>query len=309
MTLEELVPPLVEAGRTKAKNPANAVRTAIGYHHDFVEGLDGRLRSLVDQLEGAIFTLPLTDLERDEEIVLVRDGLSLVEQLLRPTYRLESVEGVHLDRFGDFFDLPWAMPEHVEDGEAVAYAAAFGATDDALDEETEAILLSFLDELGIPPGDRQDQLRELTEEMRFTPLLHGPDGWLPVVGPRDLLAVRVTGGSIKTMALTRRSVQGPHAEAAGRRIAGIARRVIGPDASWFGPPIIPLSELLELVAAEAPELFRRALPPLVEVIRKAGLEVEEGLVGHPGTDWEDLPISDQPNPGDAWGFEPPLGLQ
>jgi hypothetical protein len=309
MTLDELVQPLVEAGRTKAKNPTNAVRAAIGYHPDFVEGLDGRLCSLADQLEGAVFTVALMDLELDEEIVLLRDGLTLIEQLLRRTYRTESLEEIHLDRFGSYFDLPWTVPSHAYDSEATEHMAEFGVDDHELDEETAEILLAFMDELGIPPGDRQDQLRELTEEMRFTPILHGPPGWLPAVGPRDLLGIRVTRGTVETMTLTRRSVQGPHVEAAARRIAGIARQVIGPDASWFGPPIIPLSELLELVIAEAPEVFRRALPPLVEVIRKAGLEVEDGLVGHLGTDWDDLPFSDQPNPGDAWGWEPPLGIQ
>ncbi len=32
MTLDALVPPVVEAGRTRAKDPQNAVRTAIAYN-------------------------------------------------------------------------------------------------------------------------------------------------------------------------------------------------------------------------------------------------------------------------------------
>lgn len=309
MTVDELVPPLVETGRTRAKDPAGAVRTAIGYNPAFIEGLDGRWYSLAIQLEGAVFTVPLTDTERDEEIVVARDGLSLVEQFLRRTYRPEDAEDVHLDRFGEFFDLPWPMPYRVHDDEAMAGLVVDGTRYGEIDEETAHILRGFADELGIPVDDRQDQLDGIAAEMRYTPILHGPPGWLPAVGPRDLLGIRVTGGRIETMTLTRRSLMGPHVEATARRIAGIARRVIGPDASWFGPPVIPLSDLLEIIAAEAPEIFRRALPPLAEVIRRGGLEVEDGLVGHMGTDWDDLPFSDLPNPGDAWGFEPPLGIQ
>jgi hypothetical protein len=81
--------------------------------------------------------------------------------------------------------------------------------------------------------------------------------------------------------------------------------VIGPDPSWFGPPVVPLEELLELVATEAPELFRRPLPPFTEVVRRGGLEVEDGLVGHPGTAWDEVRWAESPDPEDAWGFEPP----
>ena len=56
---------------------------------------------------------------------------------------------------------------------------------------------------------------------------------------------------------------------------------------------------------EAWRRFRRPLPPFAEVVRRGGLEVEDGLVGHPGTDWDQVRWAESPDPEDAWGFEPP----
>lgn len=293
MTLDGLVPPIVAAGRTRAKNPHNAVHAAIAYNSAFIEGPDGRWHSLADQLEGAVFTARLTSLERREEIVLVRDDLALIERLAPHSHQVRSGDVVHLDYLGDYLDLP--LLDEGDDGDLRA----------EIDEETAGILLAFLDELGMPPGDDDERLRDLLWETRFTQVLHGPPGWMPVLGTRQLLGIRVTGGIISAVALDRRSVTGVHVDAAGIRLARLAQRVIGPDPSWFGPPVIPLEELLELVATEAPELFHRPLPPLAEVVRRGGMEVVDGLVGHPGTDWDQVRWAESPDPEDAWGFEPP----
>jgi hypothetical protein len=293
MTLDGLVPPIVAAGRTRARNPHNAVRTAIAYNPAFIESPDGRWHSLADQLEGAVFTVRLTSLERREEIVVVRDDLALVERLAPHSHQVRSEDIVHLDYLGDYLDLPLLDEEDIVDLRA------------EIDEETTDTLLGFMDELGMPPGDQEERLRDLLWETRFTHVLHGPPGWLPVLGTRQLLGIRVTGGAIAAVALDRRSVTGVHVDAAGIRLARLAQRVIGPDPSWFGPPVIPLEELLELVATEAPELFHRPLPPFAEVVRRGGMEVEDGLVGHPGTDWDQVRWAESPDPEDAWGFEPP----
>src|ERR1700693_1418943 len=81
MTLDGLVPPIVAAGRTRARDPQNAVRTAIASNAGLIESPDGRWHSLADQLGGAVFTGRLTSFERQEEIVLVRDDLALVGRL------------------------------------------------------------------------------------------------------------------------------------------------------------------------------------------------------------------------------------
>ena len=293
MAIDELVPPIVAAGRTRAKNPQNAVRTAIAYNRAFIESPDGRWHSLADQLEGAVFTVRLTSLERREEIVLVRDDLALVERLAPHSHQVRSEDAVHRDYLNDYLDLPYPDEDDVEDIRA------------EIGEETAATLLGFLDELGVPPGDDGERLRDLLWETRFTHVLHGPPGWIPALGTRQLLGITVTGGVVGAVALDRRSVAGVHVDAAGIRVARLAQRVIGPDPSWFGPPVLPLEELLELVAAEAPDLFRRPLPPFTEVVRRGGLEVEDGLVGHPGTDWDEVRWAESPDPEDAWGFEPP----
>ena len=293
MTVDELVPPIVAAGRTRAKNPQNAVRAAIAYKPAFIENPDGRWHSLADQLEGAVFTVRLTSLERQEEIVVLRDDLALVQLLAPLPHQALGGDGIHLDYLGDYLDLPLLDEDDVGDVRA------------QIDAETADLLLGFLDELGMPPGDDDEQLRDVLWETRFTKVLHGPPGWMPVLGKRQLLGLAIRGGVIEPLALDRRAVTGIHVDAAGIRVARLAQRVIGPDPSWFGPPVVPIDELLELVAMEAPELFRRPLPPFEEVVRRGGLEVEDGLVGHPGTDWDRVRWLESPDPEDAWGFEPP----
>ena len=293
MTLDALVPPIVEAGRTRARNPQNAVRAAIASNATLLESPDGRWHSLADQLEGAVFTARLTSLERREEIVLVRDDLALVARLVPRSHQAGRADAIHLDYLDDYLDLPYVDEDGIVDIRA------------EIDDETAVTLLGLAAELGVPPGDDDERLRDLLWEIRFTRVLHGPPGWVPALGKRQVLGISIRGGAIETLALDRRSVTGLHVDAVGNRVARLAQRVIGPDPDWFGPPVIPLEELLELVATEAPELLRRPLPPFTEVVRRGGLEVEDGLVGHPGTDWDQVRWAVSPDPEDAWGFEPP----
>ena len=295
MTLDALVPPVVEAGRTRAKDPHSAVRTAIAYNRALIEGPDGRWHSLADQLEGAVFTARLTSFERQEQIVLVRDDLALVERLAPHSHQVRTEGMVHLDFLGDYLDLP-----HIEDwdDETLDLRGVLG-------NEAADTLLGLVHELGLPPGDDDERLRDLLWETRYTHVLHGPPGWMPVLGTRQLLGITVTGGTVGAVALDKRELTGVHVDAAGIRLARLAQRMIGPDPSWFGPPVVSLEELLELAATEAPELFHRPLPPFAEVVRRGGLEVEDGLVGHPGTDWDQVRWAESPDPEDAWGFEPP----
>ena len=166
-------------------------------------------------------------------------------------------------------------------------------------------LLDFLLELGMPPDeDAQEALRDLVWEMRFTDILDGPPGWIPPLGPGQLLGIKVRQGTVETLALDRRELAGPHVGVVGATVARLARRVIGPDPSWLGPPAIALEELLELVATEAPELLRRPLPPFSEVVERGGLEVHDGWVGHRGTDWHAAEAATPLKSEQAWGFRP-----
>jgi hypothetical protein len=292
--LDDLVSVVVAAGRTRARDPRRAVTAALDASPDVIRAWDGRWCSLVDQLEGAIFTARTTRFERANEIVLVRDHLSIVERLALRPRPFAAGGDVHLDAFHDFFDLPWM--DDLDDKDLR------GRLGPALVDD----LLGFLREVGMTAdADEDEALADLLWGMDLTNILHGPPGWLPPLGPRQLLGIRVLAGAIETVPLDRREVTGLHVGLAGARVARLAHLVIGPDASWFGPPAIALEELLELVVTEAPELLRRPLPPFAEVVTRGGLEVRDGWVGHPGTDWEATGLLEPLDPEDAWGFEPP----
>jgi hypothetical protein len=295
LSLDALVPEIVAAGRTRARNPRAAVRAAIDVDPAFLQARDGRWCSLVDQLDGAIFASPLTSVERRDEIVFVRDHLGLVERLALRERPLVGGGTVHLDFFGDFFDLPWPTPEL---DEADMYQL--------LGPELATEMLGFLAELGLPPDvDEEDALRDMVWEMRGVRVLHGPDGWLPALGSRQLLGIRVRAGVLETEALDRRDISGSHVGIAAARVARLARLVIGSEEPMAEPGAIALEDLLELIATDLPELLHRPLPPIAELAERGGLEVREGWVGLPGTDWEATGLLPPIDVVDAWGFEPP----
>lgn len=295
-SLDALAEEVVAAGRTRAKDPRRAVSAAIASNRRFAQAWDGRWCSLPEQLEGTVFTTPLTALERRDELVLVRDDLALVERIVPWSHEAERRGdiGVHIDLLAAYFDLP----DPTEELEAADLREELG--DDVADA-----LLGFAHEIGVPPAaDEQETLGELLWETREVRILHGPPGWLPPLGPRQLLGLRIRAGRVETAAFDKRDVTGIHVGLAGAKVARLAQLILGPDPSWFGPPVIEIEELLELVATEAPEIFRRPLPPFQEVVRRGGLEVHDGVVGHPGTDWDAWDLGTPPHPGGPWGFTP-----
>lgn len=292
--LDALVPEIVRSGLTSARDPRRAVAAAIQAKADFLRDWEGRWCSLVDQLEGAMVTLRPTSLERRDGIVILADQLALLERLLITPRPFVRGGEVHLDFVHDFFDLPWP---HEEDGR-----------DEVLDRvgpELAVELTGFLHELGVPyDADHDEALFEFLEASRFRRLIDGPPGWLPPLGDDDLLGIRVRGGAIDTLAVGRREVRGPHVGIVAAQVAKLARLVIGPDPSWFGPPVISIEELLLLVATEKPELLHRPTPPFSELVARGGLEVVGSLVGHRGTDWDALGWSLEAPIQDAWGYRP-----
>jgi hypothetical protein len=279
--LDELVPQLVAAGRTKAKNPKAAVLTAIGYHPALVQDLDGRWYALADQLEGAVFTVRLTDLEEREAFVLVRDDLALVGRLLRKTRWTNRHDAVHIDFLAGHLGLPswYDGVEGVDDEGRPILQDGYLIRAQLGDDLTDG-LLRFLGDLGLPEGDdEEDLLRDLLFETRLTEVLHGPPDWLPALGSRELLGLRVEGGAVRAVALDKREVSGVHVDAAANRIRRLWEDIIAEDDPWDLDLVIPLDELLGIIATDAPELFRRPLPPIHEVLERCGLDVEDGLVG------------------------------
>lgn len=299
--LDALVEVAVSAGRTRARDPHRAVTVALEANPRLLQGWDGRWYSLIRQLEGAIFTCRPTTLERRNDVLLLRDWMHLVERLALRTVPFVRGGDVHLDFVGDFFDLPF-----VEDDDPYEEPEPFEFT---LAEDTATELTGFLREIGVPYDVPDDQmLMEFLIESRYSRLLHGPDGWLPLIRHDGLVGVTVVDGQLETIGLDRRDVRGPHVSIAGARMAALARRVLGPDPSWFGPATMELSDLLELIATDAPDTLHRPLPPLPEVLERAGLEVVDGLVGHAGTDWNALGYRDELDPASAWGYEPPTSV-
>ena len=266
--LDSLTPIVVGAGLTRAKDPRRAVMAAIDYHPAFLRDWEGRWCSIEDQLNGTMFSRRPTFLELSYGVILMVEDLHLVERLVLRGRPHAGGGDVHLDFAGDFFDLDEA--------------------DDAWEDDPNH---------AADLGERHD--------VRYLRLLDGPRGWLPPVRTDGLIGIAIRDGAISAVALDRRDVRGPHVSLAGSRIAAIARRFIGPDASWFGPPAVAIEDLLELVATDAPEIFRRPLPPLTEVIERAGLEVVDGMVGHPGTDWSAIASQKPLTSQEAWGFVPP----
>lgn len=112
--------------------------------------------------------------------------------------------------------------------------------------------------------------------------LRGPAGWLPAVGPRQLLHVRVSDGKVL---LEPGPEPPPKARMAARRIVEAARRrldVAARDDPWFPPVAFVDPLVLDLLIAE-PDLFAEPIAPLGEVFAAAGLEVRRSWVGMPGT--------------------------
>jgi hypothetical protein len=306
-TLEELASVLAERGRTKAKDPLAAVRSAIGYRTAFVQDRAGRWYSLADQLEGAIFTVRQTAFERRDNIVLVRGHLQLLDQLLsRDRWRFDP-SAVHLAFVGDYLDLPyWDTGIIGVDDEGNLVTDPDVNLRDEIGRETADIVLDFLEELGLPPGDADDEnLRDFIYETRFTSLLVGPPGWLPTLRSREVLGLRVEGGAVRAVAVDRRELSGMHVERAAARIGKLLETVLDvlPDDEVVR--VVPTPVVLELVVTEMPEILHRPLPPLPEVIERAGWETDGGYVGPAGTMWEEL---DEGTTfvGDEWEDDPRL---
>lgn len=95
---------------------------------------------------------------------------------------------------------------------------------------------------------------------RGTPVTwHGPAGWLPVLGRDELLHVRLVAGTVHVRAgAPPDGAESPHAV----RVREMLRRHLRPDR----PDARPVASALLRALVEAPDLLRRAVPPLDELL-------------------------------------------
>ena len=107
----------------------------------------------------------------------------------------------------------------------------------------------------------------------------GPPGWLGGAAAGDLLAFRLADGFLH---VGRVDAAPAGSEVAGRRLAHAFEA-----ASEDGDPVESCDVVLAALA-DAPDLLRRPLPPLAELLAGAGLEVHGEWVGRPGTDWDEV---------------------
>ena len=284
LPIDDLVQPIVDAGRTTAKDPSAAVERAIANDPKLLRGWDDRWYSTFDQLDGAIFTVRPTDLERREGIVLVRDELSLVASLV-PKRGWSLREPPYVDSFRHRFDLPsWGFDilDFDEDDWPIrdpARTIRAWVGNERADE-----LLRFAEDVGIPrDGDDETALRRLVDGMAGMDVIQGPTKWIPDLDPDQLLGLAIDDGVVRAIAVDARRISEAHVEAAAKRITALSRRVIGPDESWFGPPSIPIETLVAMIVTAEPGLLRRPLPPIGDVISRGGLVLDDGRIHHPGT--------------------------
>ena len=308
LTLEEITAEMVVLGRTHAQNPLASVTQALAYQDDLVEGRGGTWYSLSKQVEGMVFTVALTALERDNEIVLMREDLGLVGPFVpegRYPYRRDRhTSGVHRDGFREIFGLPHPDDRFIGPDEDHYWVEdPDWRVRDHVGQEVVDQLLAFLDELGMVREDDDEALIELLEEMSRTPVIHGPAGWLPKLRSREVLGLEIRDGAVHAFAVDKKAMKGMHLETAVLRVGAIAHQILDEDAG-LGAPAVSLETLLEIIATEAPDVFHRPLPPLGAMLERAGFEVEDGLVGLPGAAWDDIRWALDPNPESAWGYEP-----
>ena len=119
--------------------------------------------------------------------------------------------------------------------------------------------------------------------------VRGRPGWLAGADGKPLLHVRLVGGAVE-------ATWGPEPPAAarmsGRRVVETVRRVLDSQPRYediFGfPPSVSLSEALQVMLVDDPELLREPMTPLGTLFEEAGLEAHRGWVGYRDTDWEAL---------------------
>ncbi|MEP6667419.1 MAG: SEC-C domain-containing protein, partial [Nocardioidaceae bacterium] len=120
-------------------------------------------------------------------------------------------------------------------------------------------------------------------------VLTGPDGWLSGFGVGDLVGLRYVDGAIAVESVVLPSSEDSEpAAAAVIDIAATSARLAGDD-DGEGFPGASGAQIVLSVRREHRAALTTPLPPLSELVTGAGLEVQGGAVGLPGTAWHGEP--------------------
>jgi hypothetical protein len=270
-TLAELVDAIVDEGGTRAKDPLHAVESSLRHDRRFVRGRDDRVHSLIDELEGAIFTRRRTSLERRYNMLVVEDDLALVMRLIDPFGRRGSP--LHVGWLDDLLHTRSIGPDLLYSGRTESVLRQIAP-------ETAELLADHIAETSYLEVPSDEAVVEFLRRGRHQYI----STWSlrPATGDRpQLAAVAVRDGEPVIETVDRSSAYGPHVFDAVSTIATLAASLAPPDArSGFGSATL-LAHLIETVVIEAPTTFRTPLPPVRELVWLAGLELNDGWIWFP----------------------------
>ncbi len=195
--------------------------------------------------------------------------VELVERALLDeprVFRLPDERFVDLKQLVDGLTVTHRLSEDESRTEAVA-----------VDPDLAPLLLNDRYEFPLPAGgEARIRFSGRLGLLEGNTALTGPPGWLGDVAGGDLLAFHLAGGHLHV-----ERMQGELAdlgEAAKRLAAAFAASVEN------GRPVTGY-HLVAVALGDAPELLRRPLAPLSEVLEAAELEVSGAWVGTKGQDW------------------------
>lgn len=248
--LEQLVAAVVAAGRTAARDPVNAVVAAIEHDLRFLES-DSCWFSLVDLLDGAIFTHRATHVERLHQVAILRDEDDLIERVVRCGRSGARGSPMGMSSVWAIFDLPWD------------------------DESDEANDVSWFD------GDQlqdPDTAWDFLMANRSRSALVIPDGRMESLQPDDLFGLVVSEGALAYLAVTPAEIEPDHVAHAIELLSGLVERSLEEADDSVGERAISVRALLESIVVTAPGVLRKPLPPIRELLAAAGFQLRDGQV-------------------------------
>lgn len=229
----------------------------------------------------AVTTVRVVEVVLERGLTRAKDPVRAVEGAIRDSYRFERLldgRWTSLYVLLDGMTLTHELSEAEATGGALAVDADVGALWGLIERGPNRLLLDgatdlvrlFSEAATKRLGDRRHQRA-----------IDGPPDWLPF-DRGTFLHLRVMG---RTVTIAPGPPPGPDRRIAERRLATIARDVLQQRVARRMDEVATIDEILAEALIDAPDLLREPMAPLGDVLREAGLEVLETLVGLPGTDW------------------------